>query len=191
MSHFCKRRYSCGKRNNCEVECDRSTKEPIMKPSLSIIAVILIRNSLLYLAFSRFLETSSPSLNLPTYAAKFAYHNAARMNQPPLNPLRMNPPPQNPNPPNAAPIPPPEEGLPPAVFAPVLPLPPVPELKDSDPANNWQWNYSTIQAFRKVQAAKPRKEAQAQWLQTERNWKDRVGKSWKPVRVLGDRKSVV
>ncbi|KAE8446826.1 hypothetical protein EG329_011603 [Mollisiaceae sp. DMI_Dod_QoI] len=73
---------------------------------------------------------------------------------------------------------------PPAVPAPLLPaqLPPLPITQ---PENAWQWAFADINLFRQAQRARNKKDSGKAWMSTESKWKDRVGKSWKPVKVFG------
>jgi hypothetical protein len=87
----------------------------------------------------------------------------------------------------------PDAPLPPWILAPPGPppgglnpaLPPLPPLPVTDPANAWQWDFATINAFKQAQAGRNKKQIGAAWLASEPKWKDHVGKDWKPVRVLG------
>lgn len=92
-----------------------------------------------------------------------------------------------PKPQPAAPIQ--EPPLPPWILVPPGPLaqnpPAFPPLPQTDPVNAWQWDYASINAFKQAQGGKNKKQAGIDWQASKSKWKDRVGKSWKPVRVLG------
>lgn len=64
-------------------------------------------------------------------------------------------------------------------------LPTLPPIPPTDPVNAWQWDFASINAFRQAQAGRNKKQAGIAWQASESKWKDRVGKDWKPVRVLG------
>ncbi|KUJ19058.1 kinase-like protein [Mollisia scopiformis] len=61
----------------------------------------------------------------------------------------------------------------------------IPPLPDSNPVDAWKWDFATIEAFKKAQAAKSEAYTGKAWMASESKWKNRVGKGWKPVRVLG------
>lgn len=80
---------------------------------------------------------------------------------------------------------PPDFTLAPPPFTAGEQLPIVPPMPDSDGREHWQYKYSEYKNFKDAYKAKTGKQKEIEWLATESKWKNRVGKDWKAVKVIG------